>query len=293
MSSTRKPGASSRAMAHAVVGVGYAVISIVVLFFDVMTIKLLFTRFPDGIFRYSAVAGILATGVTIIALVVGKSHWFRPGGQMNWAWIMTGVELAISVVNVIAAFNPDGMAWWVLIMPATPVMAVVTWILMIFFSPERAQVHAEMEMEDEKAKAELDYAKAEHEAHMAVKSEFLKAYRGFLIEETTSPENLAQLREGARRLGKSVISGITGSPIGIPGSRIVESTLSDARGLPSPAQPPAAEPTSEDAPKSIISKIADVVGLGGNKDADPLAQKSLAQEKAIPEPPKTNGNSHQ
>jgi hypothetical protein len=215
----KEPSASSKAMARAVVGVGYGVIGAVVLFFDVMTIKLLYARFPDGLFRYSAIGGILATGVTIIALAVGKSHWFRPGGQMNWAWVMTGVELTVSVMNVIAAFNPDGMAWWVLIMPATPVLAVVTWILMIFFSPERAQLHAQMEMEDQQHKSNLDYAKAEHEAHMQLKHSFLQQFQGFLQEETNSPENLAILRQAAARLGKQVISGLINAPIAMQGSQ--------------------------------------------------------------------------
>lgn len=282
-----KPSASSRAMAYAVVGVGYAVIGIVVLFFDVMTIKLLWSRFPDGLFRYAAVAGVLATGITIIALVVGKSHWFRPGGQMNWAWVMTGVELAISIVNVIAAFNPDGMVWWVLVMPATPVMAVVTWILMIFFSPERAQLHAQMEMQDEKAKAELEYAKAEHEAHMTVKHEFLKAYQGFLREEATAQPNLDKLKEGARKMSQQVISGIIGSPIGIPESRIVDSTLQAPAQLAQTAEVPSSDKVKTDVPQLSESEIP----LTMNKVLEALGIKREEKPaRPLPVAPQSNQN---
>lgn len=297
MNKVKKPSASSRAMGKAVAGVGYFIIALVVLYSDVMTVKLLWSHFPDGLLRYSAVGGVFATGMTIIALVVGKSHWFRPGGQMNWAWVCTFVELIISVLNVIAAFNPDGMAWWVLVMPATPILAVVTWILMIFFSPERAQLHAQMEMEDEKAQAELDYAKAEHEAHMEVKTNFLSQYTAFLAEEASSPANLALLRQGAHRMSQSVISGIIGSPVGMNTTNYIAQSAQSRSDVPAPKEvtgtlktvsPTPAVDAEDNKPESIITKIKNVV-TGGSKDESPLAPVSLSQEATIPEPPATNG----
>lgn len=287
---SKKPTANARGIGCLAQLAAYGIIVFVVLFSDVMFVSLLWNAFPGGFMTIAAVGGAFATGMSVIALAVGKSHWFRPGPQLVFSWLFTGVEVLVSVMNVVvsvavAHHNALGyLSYYVLIAPATPLVALVGWIVILNLDTASTQRHAQMEMEDEKHQAELDYQKAEHEAHMQLKHGFLEQFESFLQEETNSSENLAILRQAAARLGKSVISGLIGSPIAMNGSQFVTPEPQTPPALPVPqslSQQAVTGVTSEfralpaiDNPQKMLDLLDMAVqyGLMTEEEARPLRQ---------------------
>ena len=324
MAKVKKPNANARAMGCLASGIAYLIIGLVAIFADVMLVFILWSAFPTnsligGFLTACAVGGAFATSLSLIGLVVAKSYVFRPGSQLVFSWLFTAVEILVMVVNVIAAFayahhNLGFLAYWVDYgAPSSPFVAMIGWIILKYLSPERAQLHAQMEMDDEKQQAELDYQRAEHEAHMTVKHVFLGAYQGFLMEEARAPHNLDKLREGARRMSQSVIGGIIGSPVGVDPSRIVDSTLAqpaqlsasatvtppqDTPPAPQPPVPPPTSPELGDGP-SIAEMVQAFKSLFGGKQKEPetsplVEPASLSQEGQVAMPESLNGlNGHQ
>lgn len=206
----------------------WSVIVLASIFADVMFIALIRDALPGGIMGAGAIAGAFVTSLSIIGLVMGKTHWFRPGEQIWVAWIFTGVEILVAVLNVITAIqfarhqNLGFLSYWLAYgAPCTPFIPMIGWIVIAFVNPERAQHHAEMEMEDEMHKAELEYQKAAHAAHMEVMHDQLEQFTGFLQEFTHSPENLDASRQAAHKLGRQVLGNITGMAVGAPGSSFI------------------------------------------------------------------------
>jgi hypothetical protein len=106
------------------------IIVFVVLFSDAMFIKLMWNHFPDGWLRILALTGAVATGLSIILLVLAKQYWFRPGEQMIAAWCFTGIEVLASILNVLTASGVD-IPYWLMISPATPFVSLCGWIVII------------------------------------------------------------------------------------------------------------------------------------------------------------------
>lgn len=283
----RKVSANASALGRGAQGVGMVIICLVVLFSDVMFVSMLWNAFPGGFLTVAAVGGAFATGLSVIVLVIGKTHWFRPGGQLVFSWFFTGAEVLVSIANVITAVmvaesKPLGfLSYWLLIAPATPFVALVGWIVLMYLDTGRKQLHAQMEMEDEQHEAELDYHLAEHRAQMNLKHAFLGQFESFLQEETTSPENLAILRAAAARLGKQVMSGLIGSPIAQQSSQFL---------APQPAQfaPQASTPVLKgDTPEEVERRRRHLEAIRAELESGAYYTSPLA------EAPSSSQNGHQ
>lgn len=210
--------ATDRAAAKAVQWTAYLIISVAVLFADVMFISLLWNFFPPGILRWGAILGSFTTSASVIGLIVGKSKWFRPGGQIMWAWAFTMVEFAICILNIIVAIQVFRQAdlgtlgYYLLIAPGTPIVTALGWAILIFMDPQRAALHARMEMEDDQARSQLTYERAVHDANMEVKQQYLLHTKQFLAAEIQSPQRQAEMRRAASALLAGTLTDVTGKP---------------------------------------------------------------------------------
>jgi hypothetical protein len=253
--------ANARAMASGVKGLALIIIVIVVLFSDAAYIFLFWDAFPPGILRIFSVVGAFATSLSVIGLYIGKSKWFRPGGQVIWAWFFVGIEVAVCILNVIISIQVargedlGQLSYWLLIAPATPWIAAIGWMLIAWLDPERERVHKRMEMEDRLSDAELQYEEATRRAQITLKQRYLQAGEGYLQEELDSPEIQRQIHQAASNTMSSVLSQVTGQYI--TARRIVPSL--DQR-------------TPREYPRetNVPLDTGEIKIIGGNGKSDPL-----------------------
>ena len=188
---------------------------------EVMFLQVMSRVFPDGILKIVSMLGAVATGASVLVLLVAKSYWFRPGKQMVFAWAFTGMELLVLVLNVILSFTLDGggkltdsyLSVWQLFMPASPILALLGWILILNLDQSQQDRHAELEIEVEQRQAEREHERAVHMARMELKSAFLKSHMTYLQEEANSPEVQRQIQIGASMLAAKELSELTGLQI--------------------------------------------------------------------------------
>lgn len=253
----------------------------------------------------AAIAGAFVTSLSIIGLVMGKNHWFRPGSQVWAAWVFTGLEVLVAMLNVITAIlvarhqSLGMLAYWLAYgAPCTVFIPMIGWIMISFLDPSREIRHAEMEMEDDKRRAELDYLKAAHDAQMTVMHDQLEQFTGFLTEYTSSPENRNAARAAAERMGRQALGNVTGLPIAQPGASFIYELPAQA-GMPvshpnevtGELEAVHAPPPQDDAPSlaALAQTFKRLLGIGGGEPGDensPLpAPASLSQNghRATPE----------
>ena len=258
MATTRRITANARAIGGSAKFFAYAIISLVVIYSDVMFVSLMWNSFPGGFLTIAAIGGAFATGISVIALVIGKSHWFRPGGQLVWAWCFTAIEILVSVMNVVlsvmvARGEPLGyLSIYLMIAPATPVVALVGWVLILYMDKERAQLHEEMEMEDDLASAEREHQRQVHATRMDLKATALSQQREYLKQHLASAEVQAVLSEGSYQIAAGIVSEIIQRPI-MPRPTIVEGSV--AKSIDTPR---VQAPKSIDTPEPRAEKISKV-----------------------------------
>ena len=188
---------------------------------EVMFLQVMSRVFPDGILKIVSMLGAVATGASVLVLLVAKSYWFRPGKQLVFAWVFTGGELVVLVLNVIISFALDGggkltdsyLSVWQFFMPASPILALLGWILILHLDQAQQDRHAELEIEVEQRQAEREHERAVHQARMELKSAFLKSHMTYLQEEANSPELQRQIQIGASMLAAKELSELTGLQI--------------------------------------------------------------------------------
>ncbi len=217
--------ANAKAIGGSAKFIGMAVIVLVSLFGDVMFVSLMWSAFPQGFLLVLAVGGAFSTGISLIALVIGKNHWFRPGPQLVFAWCFTGAEVLVSCMNVIVAAmvarnEPLGyLSYYVMIVPVTPFLAMVGWIVIGFLDSERKELHERMEMQDHFRKAEMEQEKATHAAQMDLAAIFLKQQTAALQEEIDSPEIQQAIQRAAATLAAKTLQDLTGQYVSPRNSR--------------------------------------------------------------------------
>lgn len=213
-----RTSANDKAIGGAVHVIGLIIIIVASVYADVMFLGLMWDAYPPGFLRVLAILGAFTTSLSVIALTIGKTKWFRPGGQVVFAWLFTLVEVAVCVMNavagtIVALHQPlNALAYWVMVAPATPFLSMLGWILLIYLDPARGALHLRMEMEDEKLKAELDYERAVHEANMGVKHQYLMHTKQFLTAELQSPQRQAEMQRAASSLLAGTLTDVTGKP---------------------------------------------------------------------------------
>src|SRR5207249_5510444 len=83
--------------------VGLIIVAIVG-YSEVMFLQIMAKAFPDGFFKIVAMMGGVATGLSVLTLLISKAYWFRPGGQTVAAWLFTAVEVLVLMLNVLLSF---------------------------------------------------------------------------------------------------------------------------------------------------------------------------------------------
>lgn len=219
MAATKRITANARALGASTQFIAYAIIALVVLYSDVMFVSLMWSAFPGGFLTVAAIGGAFATGISVIALVIGKSHWFRPGGQLIWAWCFTALEIAVSILNVVVSvLSANGgklgyLSAYLLVAPATPIVALVGWIVILYLDKDRQQLHEEMEMEDDLAGAEREHKRQVHEARMELKRTALEQQKEYLKMHLSSADVQRVLSEGSYEITRGIVSEIVQRPI--------------------------------------------------------------------------------
>src|SRR5579875_2578223 len=79
----------------------YIIIACISFYGDGVFVWLNIGHYSSYIFQVFLVLGAFCTSASIMCLLWGKSHWFRPGAQMWIAYIFTAVEVLVNVLNII------------------------------------------------------------------------------------------------------------------------------------------------------------------------------------------------
>lgn len=175
MKSQSHSTANSKAIVASIKFFAAVIIIAVVVYSEILFLGIIGGLFPtSGIMAAGAMVGAVATGASILALCIAKSHWFRPGMQLIVAWAFTITEVCTLLANDILAYQlhtggklDQFMQIWKTFCVAAPVLSLVGWVLLFYFSPERAISHKRMEMEDNQAKAKIDLDAMAHDKAMA------------------------------------------------------------------------------------------------------------------------------
>lgn len=227
-----KSSANANAMASGAKFFAFGIVALVAIYGDIMFLQLMWSTFPDGIGKIFSAIGAVATALSIIILLVGKRHWFRPGGQLTAAYAFTVIEFVVLVANTLVAFNLHNgghldsyLAMWYYFCAATPFVSAAGWILILQLDKEQQQRHEDMELADQMEQAERAHRLTAHQMQMQLKRAFLEHQAAYLAEEVNSPQMQAGIREAARRMAQENLKGLSGFPIA-PGlhSPTVDST---------------------------------------------------------------------
>lgn len=190
----------------------WVIIIAVVAFCEIMYVKIMLIGFPDGLIRAVAIAGAIATGMSVLALYAGKNHWFSKGPQTWAAWLFTGVEICILILNVILAFNfhEPSLDFWKQAYPAAPIVALIGWGIVLYLDRQNIMRRRQREMQEEQHEAELQYEHLVHNTRMAVKSNSLEIVAGKLEAKLESSEAHAALEAIANQIYHNILGEISG-----------------------------------------------------------------------------------
>ena len=213
---------------------GIGIIIAVVVYSEFLFLGIINVILPEGVVRFGAVAGAVATGISVVVLVGAKILWVTPGGQMLWSWTFMILEVAILALNDMLAYalhqGPVSgvLASWQAIMPAGPLMAMLGWIFMLFLDSSQVERHKDMELEAKRAKSERRYKEVSHRAEMHLKHAHLNQVTSRLQDVINSPEIQARIVAHAERMVDQVLTDVSGIASG--------STMTSTSALP-PARP--------------------------------------------------------
>lgn len=219
---------------------------------DIQFILIMQKAFPDGVAKIFSLIGAVATGMSVLALVVAEAYWFSRGPQMVFGWIFTTLEVSVSVMNVILSFAMSSpgpldpfLATWLAICPATPFVAFIGWIVILNLDEEQKNRHEERELQDDLATSTREHTKAVHEAKMVLKQRYLESTTAYLHQIADDPQVQAGLRAGAWNLAADELRALTGMAIALPQNAL--SPLPNAQTVESV---PASQKQPETAPES-------------------------------------------
>jgi hypothetical protein len=191
-----------------------AIITAGVVYSEVLFLGIIGTIFPAGVMQAGAIIGAVTTGASVLVLCIGKTHTFSPGIQMHAAWAFTGIEIAVLIMNDMLAYAihqghvDPWLQVWQSFCPAAPVISIIGWIVIVFLNPERATRHKHMEMQDEFAESEIEFQRRLHRIHMQAKYQAMDDM-GSHMHEIIAQEAQAALKDGARKMGSQIVSGLT------------------------------------------------------------------------------------
>jgi hypothetical protein len=205
---------------------------------EFMFLNIVSVLFPTGIAAIGAIIGAVATGCSVALLYAGKSHWFTPGAQLLAAWIFTGVEVCTLIMNDVLAYaihdgNVDSwLAIWQTITPASPVFALIGWIVVTNLDTSTQERHSEMEMEARKSAKDREYREMAHAAEMDVKTEHLNQVTEYLKDVMASAPVQAQIQAHAARMVAGILTDVSGIQANLSAAPTTITPLPSAQQLP-------------------------------------------------------------
>lgn len=189
----------------------------VVIYSEVLYLGIVSFLFPPGVLFGACILGAFATGISVLCLYAGKSHWFRPGSQLMTAWFFTGLEVLILILNDVLAMaiHQGGqldqyLSLYRFFVPAVPVIALIGWGILLFLDPARKVRHAHMEMEDRQQEQMLEFEQAQFEAQMEVRYKALGYMKEQLMQAVATDASIEHIRQGAYLATSNAISQLTG-----------------------------------------------------------------------------------
>jgi hypothetical protein len=277
---------NQRAAASAIKFFSALIIVAVVFYCEIMYLGIIQSAFPDGVFRALAGIGAIASGLSVLILVLAKMFWFPDGGQMIFGWIFTAAEVMILVANLLLSFeihwnNVDSyMATWRDFSPATPVLALVGWVIVWQLDASTKRRQAALKQEEQQHVRELEHNSQVFEAVMDLKDNYLVQTVEYLKGEFSAPGVQAQLKQGARDLAAATLSSFTNIPvITRPGRGEVEGSGYTVGSDQAPRGLPAGKPAEY---KTRQQRLADQAAVDESQDQPGLlARMKGAADKML------------
>lgn len=288
--------ANQRDMGGCAMFFAYLIIIAVVIYADVMFIKVMWASLPDGFLKVLSIGGAVTTGASVIVLVVGKSYWFRPGYQMLAAWLFTGVEVIVSALNTIVAYQMPNvvspLTYWLYVLPATPFIALCGWVLIIHLDRSTTVRHKALEMNDKLAIAQMQYQHAVGMARVNVMNAELTQVISGLQQAMSSPQAQARIAHHANTLLDNILTEVTGhSSLSALNAPVIDSTLAPASLSQTATLPPAPEPTSPPIQPAAAPPVEDDASKkapGDSGTTGTSSEKSSTSEQAPASNPPTS-----
>lgn len=194
----------------------------VVIYSEYMFLGIIGGILPDGISKVAAVIGAVATGASVLCLIGAKLFWVTPGAQIIFSWLFMGIEVAIMFMNDTLAYalhngHVTGVfASWLQITPASPVFALVGWVIILLLDRSQRERHRDMEMEAKIAKSERKYIEAAHAAEMELRNKHLDQVTSRLQDVMASDAIQQQIMAHAERMVARVLTDVSGISANVP-----------------------------------------------------------------------------
>lgn len=125
-----------------------------VIYGDVMFLSVVSTAFPKGtLLEALAYGGAIVTAASALILPLALHYWFAPGLQFLFGVLYWFVDAAVLMLNSILAYQvatghvDSTMQVWQIMAPASPLIAVIGWGLVLLLDPKHRLRHAIAELE--------------------------------------------------------------------------------------------------------------------------------------------------
>lgn len=220
---------------------------------EMQFIQVIAVSLPPGFGKVFTLIGAIATGLSILTLIIAEAYWFSRGIQMVVGWIFSFLEVVIMVLNVLLSFEiakhaalTDFWLIWENLCPATPVLAAVFWVLIFNLDEGQKTRHDEREMQDDIAASDREHRMATHRAKMQLKASYLDSTAKYLEEYANDPSVQAALKAGALALATEELKNLTG--IILPRHQkqeLPEPNTADSTPPPEPEKPTQPEPPTK------------------------------------------------
>lgn len=194
--------------------IAIVIVLVVAAFGDVMYIKLMQTRFPDGLLLAICYAGAFTSFLAIVYMLIGKQVLFTPGPQMVTAWFVFGIELTLIALNLCLVFaGPSAaglLAAWNQLAAATPVFNMAGVAVLYFLDETQKIKHEDIEMSWEMKRAQRRHVKALAKARLRLQYKQLNFLVTELDRAVCSPESLQAIQQTAIELNTYTLGQLSG-----------------------------------------------------------------------------------
>lgn len=301
---TRSQERNKMATEGLVKGIAIFIVIAVAAFAEVSFLGMVSAMFPDNVvFKFAAIVGAIATGLSVVTLLFAKLKWIRAGHQHWLSWVFFGFEITIMVLNLILSFalaqphmtaahlDPWLYAYYE-IMPATPIIAMIGWTLIFMTDRAKEKFDNERDLQEELEDAEMEHKREQHSILMNVRRSINHIQAEQMMRE------VEQRQPQIQRITQEVVAREIESLLGIyvlrnPNENVVEGSVQPSA-LPAPAsfaQTGTINPPNDASEKrGIVDKIKDAFSNAADNQPH-IIEEAIASgtaEQPAQEKPKSN-----